>query len=84
MKISREEMLHVAGLARIELDEASLDRFSEQIGKVLSYIDTLNRVDTRETAATFHATHLSAPLREDRVREHLDRDLALANAPEKD
>lgn len=84
MKISQEEVLHVARLARLDLDEAFLGRLAEQIGTILEYVDTLNQADTRGVSGTSHAISLTNAFREDVVHEPLDRELALANAPEKE
>ena len=84
MKISKAEVLHVANLARLDIDDADVDRFADQIGTILDYVDTLNQVDTTGVAATSHATALTNAFREDVERDHLDPDTALANAPDKD
>lgn len=84
MKITREEVLHVAALARLELDDAAIDRFSDQIGAILEYMETLNRIDTEGIPATSHAIALSNAFREDEERGHLDREDALGNAPQQD
>jgi aspartyl-tRNA(Asn)/glutamyl-tRNA(Gln) amidotransferase subunit C len=84
MRITREEVLHVANLARLELDEASIDTFAGQIGKILEYVETLNQVDTEGVVPTSHAIFLSNAFREDEERGHLDREVALSNAPEKE
>lgn len=84
MKITQEEVLHVAHLARLDIDPADIDRFAEQIGTILDYVDTLKQVDTIGVAATSHAITLTNAFREDEARDHLDPETALANAPEKD
>ena len=84
MTISREEVQHVARLARLELAEDVLDTMAEQLGSILDYMDTLNQVDTEGIAPTAHAVALTTPLRSDERRAHLDREAALANAPERD
>ena len=84
MKITRDEVVHVANLARLELDEASINLFAEQIGTILEYVDTLKRVDTQGVIPTSHAISLTNAFREDRVTEDFDRDSALANAPEEE
>lgn len=84
MKISKEEVLHVAHLARLEISEADVDRFAEQIGTILDYVDTLNQVDTAGIAATSHAITLTNAFREDEERTHLAPDASLANAPEQE
>ena len=84
MKITREEVIHVANLARLDVDEALIDKFAKQIGMILEYIDTLNRVDTECVMPTSHAISLTNAFREDDVKEDFDKDSALANAPEKE
>ncbi|MCG6910064.1 MAG: Asp-tRNA(Asn)/Glu-tRNA(Gln) amidotransferase subunit GatC [Deltaproteobacteria bacterium] len=84
MKITREEVEHVAHLARLELDDAAIERFAEQIGDILTYVDKLKQVDTEGVAPTSHAISLTNAFREDEVAEHLDREKSLANAPEKE
>ncbi|MBI9084578.1 MAG: Asp-tRNA(Asn)/Glu-tRNA(Gln) amidotransferase subunit GatC [Desulfobacterales bacterium] len=82
MKISKEEVLHVARLARLDLDETAMDKFAGQIGDILDYVDTLNKVDTVNVAPTSHAISLTNAFRDDEVRAHLPREKALANAPD--
>ncbi len=84
MKITREEVIHVANLARLDVDEALIDKFAKQIGMILEYIDSLNRVDTEGVTPTSHAISLTNAFREDDVKEDFDKDAALANAPEKE
>jgi len=84
MKITKEEVLHVANLAHLHIDESSIEMFAGQIGTILEYIDTLNRVDTKGVPPTTHAISLTNAFREDREKEHLDRESALANAPEQE
>jgi len=84
MKITKDEILYVADLARLDLDEDAIATFAGQIGKILQYVDTLNEVDTEGVPPTSHAIFLTNAFREDEPQTHLDRDQALANAPEKD
>lgn len=84
MKITKEEVMYVADLARLNLDQASIDKFAEQIATILEYMDLLNQVDTEGIEPTSHAISLTNAFREDEQREHLDRNLVLANAPEKE
>ena len=83
-KICKEEVLHVAHLARLELAGREIDRFAEQVGSVLTYMETLNLVDTHGVNPTSQAVMRSNAFREDKKAPHLDRDTALANAPESD
>jgi aspartyl-tRNA(Asn)/glutamyl-tRNA(Gln) amidotransferase subunit C len=83
-KISVEEVRHVANLARLELGEGEELRMTEQMNSILSYMDKLNELDTRDVAATTHAIQLENVSREDRVNTSLDRSRALHNAPQND
>lgn len=84
MKISQKEVLHVAHLARLDINGADVDRFAAQIGTILDYVDTLKQVDTTGVPATSHAITLTNAFREDELKNHLDPEAALANAPETD
>ncbi len=84
MKITKEEVLYVAHLARLDLDADAIEKFAGQIDEILGYIEKLNQVDTRDVQPTSHAISLTNAFRDDEERKHLDRDRALANAPEKE
>jgi len=84
MKITKEEVEHVAHLARLELDDRAIEQFADQISNILAYVDKLKQVDTEGIVPTSHAITLTNAFREDEVRDHLDRDESLANAPEKE
>jgi aspartyl-tRNA(Asn)/glutamyl-tRNA(Gln) amidotransferase subunit C len=84
MKITKDQVLYVADLARLDLDDASIDKFAGQIGTILDYIDKLNEVDTDGVRPTSHAISLTNAFREDEPIEHLETERALANAPEKE
>jgi aspartyl-tRNA(Asn)/glutamyl-tRNA(Gln) amidotransferase subunit C len=84
MKITKDEILKVAALARLDLPEASIEPFAEQISTILDYVDTLKNVDTEGVVGTSHAISLTNAFREDEPHEHLERERALRNAPEKE
>jgi aspartyl-tRNA(Asn)/glutamyl-tRNA(Gln) amidotransferase subunit C len=84
MNITKQQVLQVADLARLELDPAHLDRLVAQIQDILAYMDTLNALDTTGVEPTSHAIALTNAFREDDPGEHLDREVALAGAPERD
>jgi len=84
MKISKDEVIHVANLARLDMDEANIEKFVGQIQMILEYVDTLNQVDTKGVPPTSHAISLTNAFREDEEREVFDRESALANAPEQE
>ena len=84
MKITKEEVLYVAHLARLDLDEESIEKFAGQIDEILGYIEKLNQVDTNGIKPTSHAISLTNAFRNDEKKEPIERGLALANAPEKE
>jgi len=84
MKITHEEVRYVADLARLDLDESAVEKFAGQIDEILAYIDKLNEVDTEGVDPTSHAIFLTNAFREDEPAAHLQRDRALANAPEQE
>lgn len=84
MKITRDEILHVAHLARLELDDQAIDMFADQIGTVLEYVHQLDAVDTEGIQPTSHAIALTNAFRDDEEKGHLETGKALANAPERE
>lgn len=84
MKITKNEVMHVAHLARLDMDEAATDKFADQIGNILEYVDTLRQADTEGVPPMSHAISLTNAFREDEETGHLERDQALSNAPEKE
>jgi aspartyl-tRNA(Asn)/glutamyl-tRNA(Gln) amidotransferase subunit C len=81
--ISREDVEHVARLARLVLSEAESERMREQLSGILAYIDTLRAIDTAEVEPTSHAVPLVNVMRDDAMRPCLSQDEALASAPDR-
>ena len=81
MKITKAEVIHVARLARLDLDEAAVELYTKQLEDILTYMETLNRVDTENVPPTSHATFIENAFREDEVRTSIPSEEALANAP---
>jgi aspartyl-tRNA(Asn)/glutamyl-tRNA(Gln) amidotransferase subunit C len=82
MKISKQEVAHVARLARLTIDDARLDQLAAQLGDILAYVETLNRLDTSGVEPTSHAVDICNVFRADEPVASLDRNAATANAPE--
>jgi aspartyl-tRNA(Asn)/glutamyl-tRNA(Gln) amidotransferase subunit C len=82
VKITREEIVHVAKLARLHLDDAAVELYAKQLGDILTYMDTLNRLDTTEVPPTSHAIFINNAFRDDEVKPSIPVAKALANAPE--
>lgn len=84
MQISKEQVLAVADLARLDLDPGHLARLVAQIQDILAYMETLNTLDTAGVPPTAHALALTNAFRDDVPGAHLDRRAALEGAPEHD
>lgn len=80
MKLTKDQVKHVAKLANLPLSEAEESKYSDQLSKILDYIDKLNEVDTKDVEPTFNVTGLSNVMREDEPNPSLRQDEALANA----
>lgn len=80
MKISID---HIAGLARLSLSDTEMELFGKQLESILSYMETLNELDTKDIEPTSHVLAISNVTREDVNAPSLDREAALANAPDR-
>lgn len=81
MSITRETVLHVAKLARLELEESEIDRMQKDLGNILAYVNSLAELDTSAVPETTQVAVLGAPLRPDSVEPSLANELALREAP---
>jgi len=81
MKITREEVEHVAVLARLELKSGESERITAQLDNILSYVAKLDELDTEGIPVTTHTQNIANAFREDEVQKSLDREKALANGP---
>ena len=81
-KINREEVRYIAHLARLELSKEEEEKFSRQLGEILSYVDKLKEVDTRSVRPTSHVFTLKNIFREDERKDSLPVEEVLRNAPQ--
>ena len=84
MKLNREEVLHIARLSRLGLDEAEVDKFSEQLSHLLENFEILQQVDTNGVMPTAQSIALENVTRSDKDEESLPPDSVLANAPQRE
>lgn len=84
MKISREEVLHIALLARLGLTEAEVDKLSEQLSNILENFEILKQVDTTNIPPTAQSIDLQNVVSDDRIAPSLPSNEVLANAPQKE
>jgi aspartyl-tRNA(Asn)/glutamyl-tRNA(Gln) amidotransferase subunit C len=80
--IDREQVLHVAGLARLQLSESEVERMATELSKVLDHIEKISELDLDGVAPTTHVIEVPNALRPDIPRPCLPRDVVLANAPD--
>ena len=79
--LTREDVLHVARLARLELSEDEVIRMTGELAKVLDHIARIGELDLDGVPPTSHVVELGNALRPDVPRPSLDPDVALASAP---
>ena len=84
MKLSREEVLNIARLARLGLTETEVGRLSEQLSNILENFEVLQQVDTGGIPPTAQSIDLRNVMKDDDVADSLPPDDILANAPRKD
>jgi len=84
MKITKQEVDHVALLARLKFSETEKERFTTQLNTILEYMDKLKELDTTQVEPTFHALARTNVFREDQVLSSNPQDLSLSNAPDAD
>ncbi|MDR1961323.1 MAG: Asp-tRNA(Asn)/Glu-tRNA(Gln) amidotransferase subunit GatC [Gracilibacteraceae bacterium] len=84
MSISMAEVEHVALLARLQLTDAEKEDYSRQLSDILAHADRLRELDLEDVAPTAHAAPLFNVWREDEPGRPMERDKALANAPERE
>jgi aspartyl-tRNA(Asn)/glutamyl-tRNA(Gln) amidotransferase subunit C len=83
-KITQADVEYVAGLAQLTLDDATKERLVGEMGDILAYMDKLNELSTEGIEPMMHAMEMTNIYREDVVEPSLQRDQALANAPDND
>lgn len=81
MKLSREEVLHIALLARLGISEAEVERFREQLSNILENFEILQEVDTEDVPPTAQSIALQNVMREDEIEPSFPREEIVANAP---
>lgn len=79
--IDRDEVLHVARLARLRLEEDEVERMAGELSAVLDHIARIAELDLEDVAPTSHVVEVTGALRPDEPRASLPREVALAQAP---
>jgi aspartyl-tRNA(Asn)/glutamyl-tRNA(Gln) amidotransferase subunit C len=84
MAITREEVLHVAKLARLELTEEEVERLTRELGAILEAVSKVSELDLSDVPPTSHPLAVVNSWDEDEPRPSLGLDDAFANAPERE
>lgn len=81
--ISKEEVLKIAKLSKLVLSKEEIEKYSSQLRDILHYVELLNQIDTSNVEPTTRIIPISNVFREDEVKEGLDIEDVLVNAPDK-
>ena len=81
MALTRDEVLHVARLARVGLTDEDVTKFQQQLSQILDHFEVLRRIDTEGVPPTTHTLPLEGVMSPDEPRPSLEREAILANAP---
>ncbi len=84
MKLTREEVLHIAALAKVGMTEEDIVRFQKQLSNILENFEILNQVDTQNVPPTAQPNPLCNVIKEDCARPSLSPEEVLANAPRRE
>ncbi len=84
MRITVDDVRHVAELSRLSFSEEELERFTDQLGAIIEYVQKLGELETADVPPSHHVLDLATPLREDVVKPVLGQEEALSNAPSRE
>jgi aspartyl-tRNA(Asn)/glutamyl-tRNA(Gln) amidotransferase subunit C len=80
--IDRDQVLHVAKLARLRLDDMEVKTMAGELSGILEHVDRIAQLDLEDVPPTSHVVELENVLRKDEPHQSLDRETALAQAPD--
>ncbi|MDM5335275.1 Asp-tRNA(Asn)/Glu-tRNA(Gln) amidotransferase subunit GatC [Ureibacillus composti] len=83
-KLTKEEVKHVAHLARLAITDEEAEKFAQQLGKITDFAEQLNELDTTNVEPTSHVLPIVNVLREDVAQKGLDRDLMMLNVKDQE
>ncbi|RKQ34625.1 Asp-tRNA(Asn)/Glu-tRNA(Gln) amidotransferase subunit GatC [Oceanobacillus halophilus] len=81
--ISKEQVKHVAHLARLAVTDEEVEQLTEELGAIIHYAEQLNELDTDNVEPTTHVLDIKNVMRKDEPREWITQEEALKNAPDK-
>ncbi len=83
MSVSKEDVKHIANLARLELNEEELEKYTKDLGNIVEFANTLSKIDVTGVEPTNHILNIKNVFRKDQLKDSYDREEILMNAPEK-
>lgn len=84
MAISKEEIIHIAKLASLNLTETEIEKYANDLTEILEFANMINSVNTEEVDETIAANENYNVFRKDEIKQNIDREALLQNAPSKD
>lgn len=84
MALSREDVRHVATLARLDFSEEEEEQMAEEMSRILDYVEKLDELDTAGVSPMSHVLDVTNVFRDDEVKSRIDQEQALEPAPETD
>ncbi|MCK9425615.1 MAG: Asp-tRNA(Asn)/Glu-tRNA(Gln) amidotransferase subunit GatC [Ignavibacteriaceae bacterium] len=84
MAVTKQEVEKIAELARLEFNENEIAHLTNEMNQILHHMDKLNELDTSNVEPLLHPIEVKNVFREDELKESINREDALKNAPEKD
>ena len=84
MRLTTDEVKHIAALARVGITDEEVERMRGQLSDILDHFDVLQQVDTEGVDPTGHLAELQSVMRDDEARESSPKDEMLANAPQQE
>ena len=84
MKISEEEVKHIAGLARLKFNDEEVQKLTKDLGSIVEFAETLNEINVEGITPTAHILDIKNVFRKDELKESYNREELLKNAPSKD
>ena len=84
MAVGRDEILHIAKLANLNIKDDEIDKYAKNLEDILNFVTVLNSVDTEEVEESIGTVKNVNVFRKDEIKEFGDRDILLQNAPEQE
>ena len=84
MAVSKEEILHIAKLASLNIKEDEIDEYAKNLEDILNFVKVLNDVNTDNVEESIGSVNNVNVFRKDEIKEFGDRDILLQNAPEQE